>query len=98
MTTLERPCAGSHWRNRHTGRNTVVLAVRDVVREEPHALAQDPRDGRLLFGDYRPVEQVWVYFEGGAPPGFDDHAQGGWSLSSFLEHWNEDIGGYGGES
>lgn len=89
---------GTVWRNVHTGRETTILDVRPVERSMPHALAQDPRDGRLIMGDYRPVTRLHVFFEGGAPPGFDQGTQGGWSAETFLKHWTLDIGGYGGES
>jgi hypothetical protein len=92
------PEIGSVWRNNHTDKSATVLDVLRVERPTPHSLAQDPRDGRLIFGDWHPVETVIVRFTDGAPPGYDDEKNGGWSLSQWLLHWTPDIGGSGGES
>lgn len=82
----EQPAVGSRWRNKHTGKEATVLAVKDEERREPTALAQ-AADGRFLFGNFAPIPSTIVRFEGGAPPGYNDAVAGGWKLDSFLAHW-----------
>lgn len=86
MAERDALLVGSRWRNRHTGRETTVLRVGDETRPEPTRLGQKP-DGQLIFAGHRPVTRPWVWFEGGAPPGYNQAVCGGWSVEEFLRHY-----------